>query len=198
MKMSAIVVALLLLASAAFPQSRPTPFGFHVGMTKAEVVAAVGEKNVRQETTDPTFFWLKSAPTPSREFNEYTVLISPKLGVYTVSAMVDVTTNRSGEQVREKYADIKNLLVARYGKPTNDFDFVHPGALFREDTEFMMSLKQKERSLVAAWVLPDKTNISLEAIGLSIDKASILLIYQFEPEFSAAKAEKDKREQDVL
>jgi hypothetical protein len=174
--------------------SRPTPFGFKPGMTREQIVAAVGTSHVLLDRG--TALSLNTAPTPNSNFERYVVLVSTSVaGLGKVEAIVTVPANRSGEQVIEKYSGIKAALTEKYGKPERDFNFVHAGALFSEPSEFMMSLLKGERSLASSWHLDDGTLIFLRAEGADSQSASVKLGYEFHPEFDAYEKEKGKEEQ---
>jgi hypothetical protein len=186
-----IAAFLLLFVSLGFTQNRPTPFGFHAGWSHDEVVSAVGKSHVKKEKDSLVLF--DAAPGNSNGFERFMVALSSK-GLGKILASVDVPTNRSGEQVREKYAAIKSALVAKYGTPTNDWDFIHSGALFSEPEDFTMSLVKEERTLACSWDLADRTSILLEANGSNSQEAVIRLSYEFHPEFDTYIADKEKQE----
>jgi hypothetical protein len=182
----------LALVGSAFAQDRPTPFGFKAGWSHDQVVSAVGKSHVKLEKDSIVVF--DSSPGTTNGFNRFTTAISSK-GLAKVSGAVDVPTNRSGEQVREKYAAIKSALVAKYGAPKNDWDFLHAGALFSEPEDFTMSLVKEERTLSCSWELASGTTIVLEANGSSSQEAKIYLSYEFHPEFDTYAADQKKKEQ---
>jgi hypothetical protein len=168
--------------------SRPTPFGFKPGMTKEQIMAAVGSSHVLVDNRNALA--LGAAPNPNGNFERYIVLFSPS-GLGKVDGIVTVSANRSGEQVIEKYSEIKAALTQKYGKPEKDYNFVHAGALFSEPNEFMMSLLQGERTLACHWSLDDRTSIFLQAEGFNSQSAHITLSYEFHPEFDTYEKEKE-------
>jgi hypothetical protein len=94
MRTAAILALAVLFSSGLSAQWRkpgsetPEPFGFRRGMTKAEVIAAVGAKAVVKDEGDTLI--LSTAPKPHPDFNAYSVVISPTTGV----AYVRVTHSR--------------------------------------------------------------------------------------------------------
>ena len=174
--------------------NRPNPFGFKPGMTKDAILTAVGGKTHLLDVAG-NIITLNNAPKPNPEFNGYMLAISSSAGLGKVLVWSDVESNRSGEQVRDRFSTIRAALVTKYGKPGGDYDFVHAGALFREDDEFMMSLLQGERDLVSFWTLADGTFIFLKAVGKDTQKASIQLSYEFHPEFDSFSKVEDAAKQ---
>jgi hypothetical protein len=181
----------LLFATVLLGQTgtdRPTPFGFKAGMSREAIIAAVGKENVKE--MEPMTLTLQKAPKPNSDFDLYTVIVSPSAGLAKVIAGSTINANQSGEQVREKFSTIKASLTAKYGKPDDEFDFVHTGALFEEDNEFMMSLVEGERTLAATWTsLHNGTEIMLKVDGLTMNSALVEVIYEFNPEFDTAMHE---------
>jgi hypothetical protein len=137
---------------------------------------------------------LNAAPGATNGFDTFTVAISNK-GLSKVLASMDVPTNRSGEQIQEKFSSIKSALIAKYGTPTKEFDFIHVGALWAEPEDFTLSLLKKERSLESYWKLADGTTIIIEAGASARDTGTINLSYEFHPEFDSYKEDQIKKEQ---
>jgi hypothetical protein len=199
--MRIIISVVLLFSISALAQTnsdRPNPFGFRPGMTEAEIVSAVGKSAIEIKTENPEMMILKTAPKPNDEFSRYTVIISSSRGLGKVLASSSVDSNRSGEQVRDKFKTIKAALIAKYGPPSDDYDFVHQGALWAEDNEFMKALAEGERTLACLWRLEltvlhqqRSTDIALAALGVDSNTASVILTYEFQPEFDAVKKERD-------
>ena len=191
-RIAAIVAGLLMFASLGFAQSRPTPFGFHAGWSREQVVNAIGKSHIKKEQ-GPAMIFDATPAGVTNGFDDFVIIISSK-GLAKVMATVAVPTNRSGEQVRDKYDGIRAALISKYSKPSNDWDFVHANALFSEPEDFTMSLVKGERTLTCDWALADGTLISLEVSGSSSQQADIYLKYEFHPEFDAFSADQEKQE----
>jgi hypothetical protein len=191
-KFGTIALLSLALVGSAFTQNRATPFGFKAGWSREEVVPAVGKSHIQMEKDSTVSF--DTSPGPTNGFERFTIAVSSK-GLAKVLAAVDVPTNRSGEQVREKYDAVKSALIGKYGAPKHDFDFLHVGALFSEPEDFTLSLVKEERTLTSSWELADGTFIILVAKGSSSQEAKIWLNYEFHPEFDSYVADRKKKEQ---
>jgi hypothetical protein len=191
-----VPIALMLIVSAAAqePQKSSAPFGFTPGMSKAETIKLIGDSHVKLEDKEGAVL-LDTAPLANSTFEDYALLFSAQAGLAKVAAFATVKSNQSGEQVRETFNRIESSLVNKYGKPDKHFDFVHSGALFHEDNEFMYSLLKGERSLTSYWKPRDSTTIMLNVDGHSSSEARIQVTYEFQPEHDAWVAEQKTREQ---
>lgn len=176
------------------------PFGFERGMTKAQVISLVGKSAVKEDSDG--VLELTSAPKPHPDIDDYFLMISPAKGLVKILAVgKTIESNQAGDQVRSKFKDLKQALVARYGAPAPDWDFVHTGSLFKEDRYFMMSLKEKERTLAAAWEFSSSSdglqNALVEANALNIEKGYISVAYEFVG-FSEYKREQKQKQDSVF
>lgn len=116
------------------------------------------------------------------------LLISPKeTGVCKVVAMGhDIDDNGSGDRTREAADKIAQQLVTIYGQWTKKFDFLHAGALFKEDNDWLMALMRQERSYIFDW-MPDTmaptptgvVSVLLEAHAKSLDRGFVTLDFEF-------------------
>lgn len=174
---------------------RPTPFGLHVGMSLAQVTTAVGgEKNIKEVKNQ----WYGLTVPVETDFTDIFATISPETGLCKIAAMVTFPANQSGDQVRLKFSGVRNLLVAKYGEPNKEYDFLHVGALYHDENEFMWSLYKEERTLAMDWVLKGGDSIMLEAKALDQRTGLIVLSYEYQPEFDKWKAQRDKQRQGAL
>lgn len=160
------------------------PFGFEPGMKKKDVIAKLGVKSVIKTEGDIVFF--NTAPKPHPDFEEYMAIFSPTSGLVKLFAIgKTIDTNTSGDQVKQKFADIKSALNLRYGK-SNDIDHLKAGSIWKEDGEWMMSVLKKDRNLESYWFdkplsyLPNGIKaIKLEATALKLDSGFVSLTYEF-------------------
>lgn len=100
------------------PSSGKTgPFGFAAGMTKGQVVALVGDATLEQGSA-PNFYHLSTAPKPHPLFDQYSLLISPQLGLVRIVAMSrPMPTDGWGGVVKEQFGKIRDQVAMTYGRP---------------------------------------------------------------------------------
>jgi len=176
---------------------RPEPFGFHVGMTQQEAIAAVGHAAVKAGYPKPeaygSFLMLSTAPKPNSSFDSYLLKFSAE-GLFELWAHTPgIHSANNGAQVRDEFNDLRKLIAGKYGEP-QCVDYRDAGTSDRPDF-FMLYLKDKEQHLFCAWDV-GQTTILLEAESLDIDTAIVGVKYQFIPEFERSKAGADKKRAD--
>ena len=200
-----IVIALSLVALTGFlfrapafsQQQRPAPFGLHPGMTLDQIKTAVGERNVSPLPKSNGVYLLSAVPEKAEFFDNFFVAVSSKRGLAKLGAGFSFNSNPSGQQVRENFQKVENLVITKYGKPTDHRDSVHAGALYTGRDEFMTALLQGERELRTFWKLDDGTLLLLEAKAHDSTTALISLTYEFHPEFDAFNEENGKKTEDT-
>ena len=125
------------------------------------------------------------------------VAVSSKRGLAKLGAGFSFNSNPWGQQVRENFQKVENLVIAKYGKPTDHHDNVHAGVLYTRSDEFMTSLLQGARELRSFWKLDDGTLLLLEAKAHDSTAPIISLTYEFHPEFDAFNKENGKKTEDT-
>jgi hypothetical protein len=99
------------------------PFGFHRGMTREEVVQAVGTGAVDAASSND-LLKLSVAPKPYNGFAWYRLTISPAEGVLKIVAVgKDIQSNGFGTDIQEEFNRIYKGVQGVYGPPTKAFDF---------------------------------------------------------------------------
>ena len=79
---------------------------------------------------------------PDANFVRYVVLVPPETGVVKIVAISsDVSTNSSGDLLRDKFNALRSSLEANYGKAALVFDFLVPRSNWNEPSEGMMALQ---------------------------------------------------------
>ncbi len=152
----------------------PSPFGFHYGASKLEVLKDLGPKAVVK--TGASSVTLNTAPTPHSDFEFYTLFFSPQKGLLKVSAAShDVESADDGSELRATFSRLKSALEAKYG-PAKTLDKCKGSEVACEPQFFMMQLMEKNRTLFALWESPA---IVLEAKALGIRKGYVTLDYEF-------------------
>lgn len=193
----AALAGLFFPAQAFAQQQRPAPFGLRPGMTVDQIKTAVGERNVSPFPNSRRVYLLSSVPEKLEFFDNFFVAVSSKSGLAKLGASFSFESNRSGEQVRENFQKVEKLLIDKYGKPTDHHDYVHAGAVFKEDDEFMMALLKGQRELRSFWKLDGGTFLLLDATAHNSTVALIGLTYEFHPEFDAFNEENAKKNQNA-
>jgi hypothetical protein len=165
-------------ANVCAQQQRTEPFGFKMGMTKAEVIAAVGAKSVQRDTGDT--LKLTRAPNSQSDFEFYLVTISSNSGVAKVSGITkDIKTNASGESLQEKFKEFQAAIENKYGKATQMYDFVDAGSMWKSPQDWMMGLLKNDRNLLASWDFNQGASISEKAEASASDVGWIIVQYEF-------------------
>jgi hypothetical protein len=159
------------------------PFGFEYGMTKEQVIAAVGQSAVKKATSDS--LEVTTAPKPHPAFESYVLVISPTRGLVKLVAIGNtIRTNGFGSEVQEAFTETQVLVVKNYGSPEKAYDFVRSGSIWHEREDWMMGLAKKERVLASFWDFVNSpthiTSMKLEAKALSSDAGFLALAYEFE------------------
>jgi hypothetical protein len=126
-------------------------------------------------------------PKPHDEFESYTAISTTETGICKVWGVGrNHSDDRYGSSVRDTYQRLKETLEAKYGQG-RQFDYLKAGALWKNSNEWVMAIRQNERTLVTYWTvenmgapLPDGiVAITLEVKALSSDTAYLDLTYEF-------------------
>lgn len=179
MSLNAIILSISYIATSAFSG----PFGMEKGMT-LEAVQRLG----KFDPIDSKYVYrAKNLKSGHPDFELYSVIITPLSGLCKISLVSkDVETNSYGSELSSKYSELKGTLSGKYGPVKMEYDFLMSGSIWKNSNEWMMSLRQKERTLAAFWdkktsSLNDSlSGISLEAKALSQNKGYIILSYEFD------------------
>jgi hypothetical protein len=217
-------LVLLLMAGAALPQAKssaagkkpqsgevidftpakravsPGPFGFEAGMTKDQITSTLGARNIKRTNPALGIVSFSTAPAPHPDFNEYTLRFDDagKL-IQIIAFTAPISTNDSGEQLKDKFAEILKALHKKYGDAL-DVDRLNDGSIWNEENDWMMGLLKKDRKLESLWSsqetkLPNKlTGIMLEAEALNRSAGVITLTYEFDGFSQWADKQQNKRD----
>lgn len=181
MKMNGISLAALLL-STSFASGGP--FGLSKGMKIEDLPAGLTE-------TSEQVYRTKNVPTPSSMMQGYTLIFGKTLGLAKIACNTpNVNTSAYGEGVITELRKIESALTMKYGKPSDKFDFLNEGSIWKQPRYWTMSLFKGERVLASAWskTKGDKLPDNLQSIGIkavsvdSVDpeKIFILVTYEFD------------------
>ena len=169
------------------------PFGFKLGMTRAQVIALVGAGSVREDRGD--LLILSTAPEPNPDFDTYGVSISLSAGIARVVAISkSIETNGYGEELKEQFRATRKVLENQYDS-AETFELVRPGSTWRAPKDWMMSLAMDERVLTSIWIVPGKAIITLDAFASSEHRGFVGIQYQF-PNFGRWLSEHVRERED--
>lgn len=177
MKKLLLLAGFLLCAGTAWSG----PFGLSKGMS-VEQVRALGP--LEPSKTTPYAYAAKSLRDGHDAFEAYSFLITPEDGLCKVTAIgKDVKTSVYGDELKRAFTGLADALAEKYGRPSNQYDFLRSGSMWNEPKDFMMGLVRKERTLSWYWMggLPDELqSIAIEARGISASAGFISLSYEFQ------------------
>ena len=151
------------LIGSAFAQDKPIgPFGFESGMSREQIIKLVGASAIRKlpvSITDPNYFALSSAPIPNPAFETYALTVSPTQGLVKLSAIgVTLETGDTGAELQTAFHGVVSAISRKYGE-AKVYDTCSGNSTECDNAEFwMMSLKSKNRELVALWILKQPVN----------------------------------------
>jgi hypothetical protein len=92
-----------------------------------------------------------SVPQPDAEFEAYQVWAPPGVGVCKLIAIGKTEdSDGDGSDTRAEYAALKAMLARSFGKPES-YEYLHTGARWKDDRDWVMSLWQRERTQTSFW-----------------------------------------------
>ena len=142
MKKIYFILALSLCVVA--PPSFAGPFGLDMGTPIDQI-----DRDASQAS--PYVYTTTNVPNPHSAFELYAIKASPRNGLCWVKAIgKDISTSSYGVELKSAFNDMKAALENTYG-PNDLTDILLPGSIWDEPNDFMMSLVQKERYLMAIW-----------------------------------------------
>ncbi|CAG2161350.1 hypothetical protein [Cupriavidus numazuensis] len=201
---SSPAASLLGNAAQAAPSSRATgqaqvswdgPFGLRMGLSKAEVRAAL---SVMQETSDTIV--LGTVPKPYPLFEAYGLIFGTPGLCKVLGLATNLQTDSGGFAARQRIDALASELEARYGKPYKK-DFLMAGSIWKEPQEWVTALRKQERYYGYFWSKASgaKLPAEIDSIGLNTtadqrDRVQVTLGYEF-TNFSECLKETKAKEQ---
>ena len=173
-------------ASPLESQTKPTPFGFYAGMTRAQVIALVGKDGFKEPPEYPNLMKVNTSPIPNRTFESYLLIISPSQGLLKISAVgKDVTTGDDGSEVMSAFNTVVDALRTKYGAPTDKFNNCSGNDTECDDSQyFMLSLRHSIRTVAAYWGMNRHINgiasIAVKLHPASMNSGYVTVGYEFE------------------
>ncbi|UOH17168.1 hypothetical protein [Acinetobacter sp. NyZ410] len=184
-----LLIGVLLFSGLANAEA---PFGLKTGMSLTEVKRIAGDPI---KISDNYYMFTKT-PKPVAGLSSYGMLITPKSGLCKVVGVgKTLNTNVYGDAIKSEFLDLKNLLTAKYGKPTRDYDFLRAGSIWKEHNDWMMGLYKEERTLTAMWGVNESNGIEdlmLNAIADSGNTGYVTITYELSNINSCSKERKSR------
>jgi len=158
------------------------PFGIEQGMKLEEI-----QKIAKLREINPYIYSTEKLPAGHPAFDEYRFVVTPQHGLCKVVAWThNIPSNAYGDGVKENFKSLFDAVTTKYGK-SKEHDLLKAGSIWNEPQDWMMSLAEEERGLVAFWSrdkgssLPETISyIKLEVHGVSLSSAVIELGYEFQ------------------
>ncbi len=189
--MKRVVFVLALLTIALPGLCFAGPFGFNYGMTKDQIIAIVGKDAVIKN--EGFVLRVLKAPEADNRFEAYSLIISPDKGLLKIiAAGQTIDSGDYGMEIQVGFKTLKDSVVAVYGAPTKDYDFVQPDSQLKSPDQWTAALEKKQRVLASTWDFAEGTHkskivkndhltaIVLETMGLRDKSAWVQLSYEFE------------------
>jgi hypothetical protein len=196
---SKALLAVLVLAGGGMVQAFGGPFGFERGMTRAQIIALVGQDSVNVKQSEANILVLTSAPKPQPAFESYILFISPTEGLLKVVANgKTITTGDSGAELRDDFDSIVGGVTQKYGTNTKAFDSCNAGVGCSGEGNWMLALLEKNRALSTYWTRSENqaspiTVISVGAVAMSPNKGYVILFCEFKGWEAYVDARKTKQ-----
>ncbi|MBA3340609.1 MAG: hypothetical protein H0T48_02110 [Gemmatimonadaceae bacterium] len=101
-----------------------------------------------------------------------------------MAASSSINNDSYGVATQRKFKEIKAALTAKYGATDREFDFLHAGSIWNEPRDWMLAVRQNERSLAAFWSKDKTLTHPLTEIALVVradgwDTGYITVGYEF-------------------
>jgi hypothetical protein len=156
-----------------------------MGMTAPEIQRLTG---ARPSPNDKNVLYAATVPSPNPEFESYHLIVSPTTGLCKIIGVGNtISSDAYGSTVQSHFQNISDALTAKYGTPTNEFDFLKSGSIWDSPREWMMSIRQNERTKASYWGGPEAKSrlpsplsvIELSVSALDSSDGYLMLVYEF-------------------
>lgn len=189
------LIMLILASLAIIPAANAGPFGSEKG-GKKEDFSIIKELK--------PFTYQVSVKKPHASFETYIATIHPTTGLCLIKGVGKTNLNDStGLSTRKVFNDLRAQLDSVYGN-SSLFDWLRPGALWKETHEWMMAVTKGERSYEASWDADSKSTLKdgiseilLTVNGLGTESGYVTLQYRFD-NWDQCKAAMNKSQSDSL
>lgn len=138
------------------------------GIAKGEPLSALS----KGQEVRPGFYTITAVPQPYPNILSYVVQNTPQHGTCMVRAISnEIESDSFGGNLRSAVDHVRDDLAARYGKPTQSYDFLSAGSIWGDPQDWMIGVGKNERTYSFYWKAPKnadpKTWRSVEMVGLS-------------------------------
>lgn len=171
---TAVFITLIFCANSTSAQS----FGITSGASLADlkIISDNGDGQYEVEV-----------PKPNREFDFYTVTLTPETGVCRVSGYGRTHSNdRFGTSSKTAFDDLRIALEKNYGRH-HFADFLKEGSIWDNQSEWVMSFYQNERVYQAIWDEEEHSNLNsnlkriyMDMNALNASDSWVYLRYEFD------------------
>ena len=171
------VAALVVFSASVHSAELEAPLGLQWGQTQKQVKAkGVTLYNCEKVQAGFTHCFAKNLPKPLSFADAYLLGFHPKLQ-YVLVGGKDIVDDPYGIKGKKQFADLKQRLIAKYGKP--DFSFEKVGAkLYDDSDEFYQCLSYTGcGGWYVSWKIGD-ASVVIEMQGASRGKGWIKLSYE--------------------
>ena len=118
-------------------------FGLKKGMSVSEI-RTLGFGDVEQGSKNDSFIVDRPKMPSGADWGGF--FVSPSEGLLKVYFIWEVKTNRYGDDLREKYEELRNILKKKYGRG-EEYDFLRSDSIWYESGDYMKGLADGERFL---------------------------------------------------
>lgn len=195
-----ILILAAIVGLVGFAHAQQGPFGFEKGMTREQIIQLVGSGAVDTKFSQNGTLVLNTAPKPNPAFEKYLLLISPTQGLLKLLVIgTTIETGDSGLELQSAFADTLTGVSQKYGSPSKKYDTCNGDGPECSNSEFwMMSLKDKNRSLGAFWQMKEPapnsvTGIAVETQVSTLHSGYVTVSFEFVGFSSYAEARKAKQ-----
>ena len=168
-EMRKLTVILLFSIVSLTSVAQTGPFGFEKGMTREQIIALVGQKNINTATSKGEILSVKTAPKPNPAFAAYMLMISPKEGLVRVAAVGPaMQASDDGSQLKTSYDAVLQGLTHDFGQPSTKTDECNgPGILCKRNDNWMLTLYGNQRKVASTW-LPTVPTQAMRQAGVHV------------------------------
>lgn len=175
----AVVISFVTVFFAGWINSLAAqPFGISMGTPLSDLTVVLREPDGNHYVTPPRTHPLIESPIG--------VFAAPVAGVCQVTAVSRFARNdRFGGAIRQIFDELRQQLSNTYGESTLT-DTIRPGAIWTSAADWVMAIRQSERSYVATWgrrdgpaIRNDVAEVTARVLARSSTESFVLLIFIF-------------------
>lgn len=176
----ALLSASVPLAAEIVPIERSVAFGLHWGMT-TEALATDGVElenaATRHERDGVRVYHLRSLPGDLGDAESYRLWLTAENGLQGIKVSGQVVSNdRTGEKIRQRYDEIRNILVERFGSADKTVEYSGRDQ-YTEYYEFNKCLAHDGCGRWASYFSDHETRVLLRLRAVDRDSSRYELIY---------------------